>query len=84
MELFGQTLSGQWIALGRLHASQHPKEDLRAEATLAIRRTGYRYLLVTTGAGGAAPIGNAIIGHEPEWGLEQTAEAGPYRLFRVK
>jgi len=59
-------------------------QDLRLDAARALRRAGFRYLLVLTGAGGNAPMGNKIVGHEADWGMERAAEAGRYTLLRVK
>ena len=73
-----------WRDLGPLLGKRLPPEDLRLAATRVVRRAGYRYLLIPTGAGGAAPLGNAIIGQEGLWGLAQVERAGPYYLFRVK
>ena len=73
-----------WRDLGPLRGKRLPPEDLRLAATRVVRRAGYRYLLIPTGAGGAAPLGNAIIGQEGLWGLAQVERAGPYYLFRVK
>jgi hypothetical protein len=39
---------------------------------------------VPTGEGGNAPIGNILVGHEAEWGMERAGEAGRFYLFRVK
>jgi hypothetical protein len=58
--------------------------DLRLDAGRALRKAGYRYLLVPKGEGGNAPIGNVIVGHEAEWGMEQAGYAGDYYLLRVK
>jgi len=74
----------EWRNLGPLLSKRLPLEDLRLEATQAVRRAGYGYLLAPTGGGGAAPIGNAIVGQEGLWGLAQVEQAGPYYLFRVK
>jgi hypothetical protein len=41
-------------------------------------------VLVPTGAGGNAPIGNILVGHEAEWGMEGVGKAGRFYLFRVK
>jgi hypothetical protein len=84
MDLYGMDTPGHWRALGTLLASRRPTPDLRIEATLAIRSAGFRYLVVPTGAEGAAPIGNAMAGREADWGLELVTQAGPYYLYRVK
>jgi hypothetical protein len=83
-DLYGFTTDGKWLNLGPLVATRLLKQDLRAEAARAIRRAGYQYLLVPTGAGGAAPAGNAIAAESAEWGLAEAARVGPYRLFRIK
>ena len=48
------------------------------------RRAGFRYLLVPTGKGGNAPLGNMLMGNEAEWGMELAGEAGRFSLYRVK
>lgn len=85
LEFYGQATNGQWHLLSN-HATAQPRlaQDLRVEAARALRRAGFRYLLAATGAGGNTPIGNILLGHEPEWGLERIGEAGRYYLFRVK
>ena len=85
IEFFGQSTGGHWHLLSNTPAAETlPWQDLRLEATRALRRAGYRYLLAATGSGGNAPIGNMLVGHEPEWGLERAGEAGRYHLFHVK
>ncbi len=84
IELYGQGNEGKWHWLGTPYPTLHSRQDLRAEAALAIRRAGYRYLLAPAGGGGSAPVGNALLDHEPEWGMERVAEAGSYYLFRIK
>ncbi len=84
LEVYGQAAKRRWHALGTAEARPHPREDLRIEAALAIRRAGYRYVLAATGGGGSTPAGNALVGHESEWGMQRVAEAGPYYLYRVK
>jgi Dolichyl-phosphate-mannose-protein mannosyltransferase len=84
LDLYGMDTSGHWRTLGTLLASRWPTPDLRKEATQAIRHAGYGYLVVPTGGEGAAPIGNAMIGTEAEWGLELVTQAGPYYVYRVK
>jgi hypothetical protein len=81
----GQDAKGAWHFLtDQALVTTRPVQDLRLEAARAIRRVGFRYLLAPTGEGGNAPIGNLIVGHEAEWGLEQVGFAGDYHLFRVK
>jgi hypothetical protein len=81
----GQDAKGAWHFLtDQALVTTRSVQDLRLEAARAIRRVGFRYLLAPTGEGGNAPIGNLIVGHEAEWGLEQVGFAGDYHLFRVK
>jgi hypothetical protein len=84
LDLYGMDTPGHWRVLGTLLASRRESPDLRRQATQAIRQAGYGYLVVPTGSEGAAPIGNAMIGRETEWGLELVTQAGPYYLYRVK
>lgn len=84
LEVYGQSAKGRWHALGAAQVRHHSREDLRLDAGLAMRRAGYRFVLAATGTGGSTPAGNALMGHESEWGMERVAEAGPYYLFRVK
>jgi hypothetical protein len=85
LEVFGQDVKGNWRLLSNsAQAIPRPPQDLRLEASRALRKAGFRYLLAPTGAGGNAPIGNLILGHEPEWGMERVGWAGDFHLFRVK
>jgi len=83
--VYGEDTKGVWQLLtDRTVVTPHEPRDLRLEATLALRKSGYRFVLVPTGAGGNAPLGNVIVGHEAEWGMEQAGYAGDYYLLRVK
>ena len=84
IEFYGEGADGHWRFFGIWRPVRRPRGDLRIEASLALRRAGYRYILAETGFGGNAPIGNALLGQEPEWSLERVGEAGRYYLFRVK
>jgi hypothetical protein len=85
MEWYGQAPNGKWHLLSASPAAE-PRawQDMRLNATRALRRAGYGYLLAPTGAEGNAPIGNMLVGHEPEWGIKRVGEAGRFYLFRVK
>ncbi len=83
-EAYGRTIKGKWLSLGPLLAMRLPGKDLRFEAGRAIGSAGYRYLLVPTGAGGATPVGNAIVADPGEWDMREVAQAGPFYLFRIK
>jgi hypothetical protein len=85
LEIYGQDVKGVWRLLANApQAIPRPPQDLRLEAVRAIRKSGFRYLLVPTGSGGNAPIGNVMVGHDAEWGLERVGYAGDFHLFRVK
>jgi hypothetical protein len=85
LEIHGLDVKGQWHLLCNTpQAIPRPPRDIRLEASRAIKRAGFRYLLVPTGEGGNAPIGNILVGHEAEWGLERVGEAGSFYLLHVK
>ena len=85
LEMWGRDARGQWQMLARdATATPRAPQDLRLDAARALRRAGFRYVLTPTGAGGNAPIGNSIVGHESDWGMERAADAGRFYLLRVK
>ena len=76
---------GQWHLLSNApQAIPRPPKDIRLEAARAVRRAGFRYLLVPTGKDGNAPIGNVIVDREAEWGMESVGDAGRFHLLRIK
>ena len=83
-EFFGESPGGRWLALSAAPAiAPRAREDLRLAATHAVRRAGYRYLLVPAGKEGNGPLGERMAGHEAEWGFERAGEAGNVYLFRI-
>ena len=85
LEIHALDVRGQWHLLSNApRAIPRAPRDTRLEASRAIRGAGFRYLLVPTGTGGNAPIGNVLVGHEVEWGMERVGEAGRFYLLRVK
>ena len=85
LEIHGLDVQGRWHLLSNSpQAIPRAPQDLRLEASRAVKRAGFRYLLVPTGEGGNAPIGNILVGHEAEWGMERVGEAGRFYLFYVK
>jgi hypothetical protein len=83
-EFYGRTPSGAWVTLSkRPRIVERPKVDLRLATALALRRAGYRYVLVPIGHDGNTPLGNAMAGHEAEWGLSLAGRAGDVHLFRI-
>jgi hypothetical protein len=85
LEVYGLDVKGRWHLLtSNPQAIPRAPQDLRLEAARALRASGFRYLLVPTGSGGNASIGNMLLGHEAEWGLERAGDAGRYYLFHVR
>ena len=85
LEIYGLDMQGRWHLLSNTpEAIPRPPKDLRLEAGRAVRGAGFRYVLVPTGKGGNAPIGNIMVGNEGEWGMERAGDAGRFYLLRVK
>jgi hypothetical protein len=85
LEIHGLDAQGTWHLLSNSpQAVPRAPQDIRLEASLAIKGAGFRYLLVPTGEAGNAPIGNVLVGHEAEWGMERAGEAGRFYLLRVR
>jgi len=85
LEVYGLDVKGQWHLLSNSpQAILRPPKDIRLEAARAVKRAGFRYLLVPTGKDGNAPIGNVIIDREAEWGMESAGDAGRFHLLRIK
>jgi len=85
LEFFGQDLAGKWRRLTKFSdAIRLAPQDMRLEAATALRRAGYRYLLVATRFDGYAKLGKRIVDEAPQWGLEVVADAGPCVLLRVR
>jgi hypothetical protein len=85
LEIHGLDMKGQWHLLSNTpQAIPRPPQDLRLEAAQALKRAGFRYLLVPTGKGGNAPLGNMLMGNAAAWGMDPVGEAGSFSLYRVK
>jgi hypothetical protein len=85
LEVWGRDRKGTWKMLARdAQAVTRTAQDLRLDASRALRRAGFRYLLVPTGSGGNAPIGNAIVDHQADWGVESAGQAGRHFLLRIR
>jgi hypothetical protein len=85
LEVYGMDEKGVWHLLTKdPEVIPRAPQDLRMGAARALRTAGFRYLLTPTGSGGNAVIGNLLVGHEAEWGLEHAGEAGRFHLFRVR
>jgi hypothetical protein len=78
-------MAGKWLRLTRFSdAVALPPQDMRLQATAALRRAGYRYLLAPTRFDAYAKLGNRLLDEAPQWGLEKVAETGATVLFRVR
>ena len=55
----------------------------RRAATGAVRREGFRWILVRDSSAGYGPLGADFIARPRDWGLELTVSAGNVYLFRV-
>ncbi len=85
LEIYGLDMKGKWHLLSNSpQAIPRPPQDTRLQAAQALRRAGFRYLLVPTGKGGNAPLGNVLTGNAAAWGMELAGEAGRFSLYRVK
>jgi len=84
LEFYGRERDGWHLLTGRVVVTQMPLGDVRASATRAIRRAGFRYILAISTDEGNGLLGADMLGHEAEWGLEKKAELGPTVLFRIE
>jgi hypothetical protein len=57
--------------------------DLRRSATWAVKRAGFDYILSPADESGNGPLGKSMSADPLGWGLQPTAVAGQYYLFRV-
>lgn len=84
LEIFGQAPDGQWRLLdNRPKATRLTAEDLRLDASSALRRAGFGYLLVNTADSGLGPLAQSLANESVQWGLTRVGEAGPAVLLRL-
>jgi len=83
-EFYGREGDGWHLLSSRPVATERPMGDVRMEATQALLRAGFRYILAYNGEGAKGAIGSAMAGHEAEWGLQKAGETGPVLLFRIE
>lgn len=77
--------SGGWRLLSASpQAELRSPQDLRRAATWAVKRAGFAYILAPADESGNGPLGKSMSADPPGWGVEATACAGPYCLFRVR
>jgi hypothetical protein len=56
----------------------------RPEATAALRRDGFGYVLVPVEGGGKSLTGADMLANPVAWDLEPVARAGSSALFRIR
>jgi len=78
-----QTLTGEWLPIGGSVRKSSVPVDIRREAAAFIRRSGYRYILVSTGKGAFSRIGKDLLEHPVEWGVEQAGRNGDVWLLYI-
>ncbi len=57
--------------------------DLRRDATAAIRKAGYKHILIPIGEGPFAPLGRDLLRHADEWGVRPQGVSGDRWLFQI-
>jgi hypothetical protein len=83
VEFYGMDQGGAWHKLGIGKAVRRPWEDMRRPTIRAIKREGFRYLLVPTGTEALGPVGEDMVRHEVEWGIAKVADSFGSYLFRI-
>ncbi|MGO9010111.1 MAG: ArnT family glycosyltransferase [Bryobacteraceae bacterium] len=85
LEIWAKQLSGAWrLVANSPPAVPSPAVPLRLEATAALRRAGFRYLLAPVEGGGNSPIGMDMLTNPLAWDLDTVARAGWSVLFRIR
>ena len=87
LPLIVQTLnpSGNWSTVAdSLRTARLPVEDLRREATRALRQAGFRFILASAGNTGIDVIGTDLVKHPAEWGVRDRGEFTPVHLFEIE
>ena len=80
-----QTNGGPWRTVADLlRTATLPPADLRREATRALRRAGFRFVLAHAGADGIDSISDDMVKHTAAWGLRDRAELAPVHLFEIE
>lgn len=85
LEIWARQLNGAWRLVANSPAAVPSRaEPLRLEATAALRRAGFRYILAPVEGGGNSLIGADMLANPMAWDLETIAQAGWSALFRVR
>lgn len=85
LEIWAKQLSGTWrLVANSPAAAPSPAVPLRLEATAALRRAGFRYILAPVEGGGYSPIGMDMLANPLAWDLDTVARAGWSVLFRIR
>ena len=85
LEIWAKPLISGW----RLLAKSPPTGSnagvvQRAEATAALRRAGFRYILAPVGSSGYGVVGSDMLRMPAEWGLDDIARVPTAALFRIR
>ena len=85
LEMYGRFPDGRWNLLSAAPAvTRRPDEDLRLQATAALRRAGFQFLMVPDSAQGLGEIGRGIESDPLAWDLETAGKQGDEALFRIR
>jgi len=85
LEFFGQGSDGRWRLLSdKPTATALPPQDLRLEATQALRRAGFRYVMVATDGSGYTELARILARDPAGWGMEPAGYAGKELLFHIR
>ena len=84
MDFYGLDGGGHWHSFGAGIPARRQPEDLRRQASYAVKREGFQYILAPTGNEGTGPFARVFVGHEAEWGLEDLGEIGGTHLYRIR
>jgi hypothetical protein len=75
----GQEAGGKWIRLADEMMTQvAPRDDLRRDATRALKAAGFSYVLVVT-----ETLGKEMLDHAADWGVVDAAAQGEIHLLRI-
>jgi hypothetical protein len=85
LEFYGQASDGHWRRLAETASARRlPEQDLRLQATAALRHAGFQYVMAPTGKEGNGPIGRLIAADPLAWDMEKAAQYGDQALFRIR
>lgn len=81
----GLVENGRWHRLSPApEAVLRRYEDLRRDATRAVKRAGFRYILASVEREGNSPLAQRMAAEPWAWGMSVAARIGPVYLFRIE